>query len=152
MAMAPVLVGREGLLAGERIPIVDTRVTFGRNAGNTVVIASPSVSRFHAEIVFDQDAGYVLRDCGSSNGTQVNGEEVESRLLQAGDEITIGDQEFRFEVADAMQTLMALNLPRSVTHPEESDEGSVLRVTVVGGGPVGLSMALLLEHFLGAQV
>ncbi|MFE2889547.1 FHA domain-containing protein [Streptomyces graminifolii] len=149
--MAPVLVGREGLLAGERIPIVDTRVTFGRNAGNTVVIASPSVSRFHAEIVFDQDAGYVLRDCGSSNGTQVNGEEVEARLLQPGDEITIGDQEFRFEVADAMQTLMALNLPRSVTHPEESDEGTVLRVTVVGGGPVGLSMALLLEHFLGAQ-
>src|ERR1700754_3621881 len=96
--MAPVLVGREGLLAGERIPIVDTRVTFGRNAGNTVVIASPSVSRFHAEIVFDQDEGYVLRDCGSSNGTQVNGEEVEARLLQPGDEITIGDQEFRFEV------------------------------------------------------
>ncbi|MFI5991914.1 FHA domain-containing protein [Streptomyces sp. NPDC051362] len=52
MTMAPVLVGRDGLLAGERIPIVDTRVTFGRNAGNTVVIASLSVSRFHAEIVF----------------------------------------------------------------------------------------------------
>ncbi|MCX5281063.1 FHA domain-containing protein [Streptomyces sp. NBC_00198] len=49
--MAPVLVGRDGLLAGERILTVDTRVTFGRNAGNTVVIASLSVSRFHAEIV-----------------------------------------------------------------------------------------------------
>lgn len=28
--MAPVLVGRDGLLAGERIPNVDTRVTFGQ--------------------------------------------------------------------------------------------------------------------------
>ncbi|MEV6992841.1 FHA domain-containing protein [Streptomyces sp. NPDC093228] len=150
--MAPVLVGHQGLLAGERIPILDTRVTFGRNSDNTVVISSLSVSRFHAEIVFDENEGYVLHDCGSSNGTQVNGEDVESRLLQSGDEITMGDQEFRFEVADAMETLMALSLPRSVTHgAEESESGPVLRVTVAGGGPVGLSFALLLEHFLGPQ-
>ncbi|KUJ55918.1 hypothetical protein ADL25_05450 [Streptomyces sp. NRRL F-5122] len=139
-------------MAGERIPILDTRVTFGRNSDNTVVISSLSVSRFHAEIVFDENEGYVLHDCGSSNGTQVNGEDVESRLLQSGDEITMGDQEFRFEVADAMETLMALSLPRSVTHgAEESESGPVLRVTVAGGGPVGLSFALLLEHFLGPQ-
>ncbi|MER5531349.1 FHA domain-containing protein [Streptomyces sp. NPDC002677] len=151
--MAPVLVGLEGLLAGERIPVLDTRVTFGRNSENTVVISSLSVSRFHAEIVFDEDKGYVLRDLESSNGTLVNGEEVESRLLQPGDEISLGDQEFRFEVADAMETMMALSLPRSVTHgPEESERGPVLRVTVAGGGPVGLSLALLLEHFLGPQV
>ncbi|MFG3026790.1 FHA domain-containing protein [Streptomyces sp. NPDC048254] len=151
--MAPVLVGLEGLLAGERIPVLDTRVTFGRNSENTVVISSLSVSRFHAEIVFDEDKGYVLSDLESSNGTLVNGEEVESRLLQPGDEISLGDQEFRFEVADAMETLMALSLPRSVTHgPEESERGPVLRVTVAGGGPVGLSLALLLEHFLGPQV
>ncbi|MFF4705507.1 FHA domain-containing protein [Streptomyces sp. NPDC001288] len=151
--MAPVLVGLEGLLAGERIPVLDTRVTFGRNSENTVVISSLSVSRFHAEIVFDEDKGYVLRDLESSNGTLVNGEEVESRLLQPGDEISLGDQEFRFEVADAMETLMALSLPRSVTHgAQESEDGPVLRVTVAGGGPVGLSFALLLEHFLGPQV
>ncbi|MER5515874.1 FHA domain-containing protein [Streptomyces sp. NPDC002763] len=151
--MAPVLVGLEGLLAGERIPVLDTRVTFGRNSENTVVISSLSVSRFHAEIVFDEDKGYVLSDLESSNGTLVNGEEVESRLLQPGDEISLGDQEFRFEVADAMETLMALSLPRSVTHgTEESERGPVLRVTVAGGGPVGLSLALLLEHFLGPQV
>ncbi|MFE6554726.1 FHA domain-containing protein [Streptomyces sp. NPDC057746] len=150
--MAPVLVGHQGLLAGERIPILDTRVTFGRNSDNTVVISSLSVSRFHAEIVFDENEGYVLHDCGSSNGTQVNGEDVDSRLLQPGDDITMGDQEFRFEVADAMETLMALSLPRSVTHgAEESESGPVLRVTVAGGGPVGLSFALLLEHFLGPQ-
>lgn len=150
--MAPVLVGHQGLLAGERIPILDTRVTFGRNSDNTVVISSLSVSRFHAEIVFDENEGYMLHDCGSSNGTQVNGEDVESRLLQSGDEITMGDQEFRFEVADAMETLMALSLPRSVTHgAEEGESGPVLRVTVAGGGPVGLSFALLLEHFLGPQ-
>jgi len=150
--VAPVLVGHQGLLAGERIPILDTRVTFGRNSDNTVVISSLSVSRFHAEIVFDENEGYVLHDCGSSNGTQVNGEDVESRLLQSGDEITMGDQEFRFEVADAMETLMALSLPRSVTHgTEEGESGPVLRVTVAGGGPVGLSFALLLEHFLGPQ-
>ncbi|MEV7320621.1 FHA domain-containing protein [Streptomyces sp. NPDC093970] len=150
--MAPVLVGLEGLLAGERIPVLDTRVTFGRNSENTVVISSLSVSRFHAEIVFDEDKGYVLRDLESSNGTLVNGEEVESRLLQPGDEISLGDQEFRFEVADAMETLMALSLPRSVTHgAAESERGPVLRVTVAGGGPVGLSFALLLEHFLGPQ-
>jgi 2-polyprenyl-6-methoxyphenol hydroxylase-like FAD-dependent oxidoreductase len=150
--VAPVLVGREGLLAGERIPVIGTRVTFGRNPENTVVVSSPSVSRFHAEIVLDDTQGYVLRD-GSSNGTLVNGEEIDSRLLEPGDDITIGDQEFRFEVADAMETIMALSLPRSLTcGDEEVERGPVLRVTIAGGGPVGLSLALLLEHFLGAQV
>ncbi|MFF4535228.1 FHA domain-containing protein [Streptomyces aureus] len=151
--MAPVLVGREGLLAGERIPVIGTRVTFGRNPENTVVVSSLSVSRFHAEIVLDDTQGYVLRDRGSSNGTLVNGEEIDSRLLKPGDDITIGDQEFRFEVADAMETIMALSLPRALTDgDEEAGRGPVLRVTVAGGGPVGLALALLLEHFLGAQV
>ncbi|MET7855492.1 FHA domain-containing protein [Streptomyces avermitilis] len=34
--------------------------------------------------------GYVLHDRESSNGTLVNGEEVEPQLLQSGDEITMG--------------------------------------------------------------
>ncbi|MFC7265114.1 FHA domain-containing protein [Streptomyces lutosisoli] len=32
----------------------------------------------------------MLHDCESSNGTLVNGEEVEPQLLRPGDEITMG--------------------------------------------------------------
>lgn len=93
--MPPEIVGRRGSLAGERFGIGDKPLTFGRKAGNTVVIASVSASRLHAE-VRREGHGFVLYDRGSSNGTRVNGERVTSHVLQPGDVIAIGDETFSF--------------------------------------------------------
>jgi Protein of unknown function (DUF3662)/FHA domain len=70
-------------------------VTIGRLPGNEVVLKDSGASRRHAE-VRERDGAYVLTDLGSTNGTQVNGETVQSRTLSDGDRITIGTTVIRF--------------------------------------------------------
>ncbi|MFJ7065719.1 FHA domain-containing protein [Streptomyces sp. NPDC101115] len=150
--MPPRLVGHQGSLAGQQFPIGATPLTLGRNGDNSVVITVGNVSRFHAE-VRREGHGFVLYDSGSSNGTRVNGSRVTSHELQPGDLIEIGTETFRFEAADTMETILDLSVLAPLTPSAATlAEGSVLNVTVTGGGPVGLSFALLLEHLMGPRV
>lgn len=150
--MPPRLVGHQGHLVGQQFPIGATPLTLGRNSDNTVVITGRNVSRFHAE-VRREGHGFVLYDSGSSNGTLVNGVRVTSHELQPGDLIEIATEMFRFEAADALETILDLTVLRPLTPSEATlAAGPVLNVTVSGGGPVGLSFALLLEHLMGHRV
>lgn len=55
-----------------------------------IILDDASVSKLHAMIFFDE-AGVGILDLVSKNGTFINGEEVESRLLRRGDNIEIGE-------------------------------------------------------------
>ncbi len=66
-----------------------TPVTMGREDGNTLRLNDDRVSRFHAKILEDQGE-VVLTDLESTNGTRVNGEVVQLRILRLGDRIGIG--------------------------------------------------------------
>lgn len=67
----------------------DTQITIGR-VGCDVVLDNPQVSRFHAQIDRTQ-AGAVIRDAGSTNGTFVNGQRLGGPIaLKPGDVIQIG--------------------------------------------------------------
>ncbi|MEU3483828.1 FHA domain-containing protein [Streptomyces sp. NPDC033754] len=151
--MPPRLVGHQGSLTGQRFPIGSTPLTLGRNGDNSIVIVGGNVSRFHAE-VRREGHGFVLYDSGSINGTRVNGVRVTSHELQPGDLIDIGTETFRFEAADAMETILDLSVLRPLGPSSQATlaAGPVLNVTVSGGGPVGLSFALLLEHLMGHRV
>ncbi|MFF0426587.1 FHA domain-containing protein [Streptomyces sp. NPDC004520] len=150
--MPPRLVGHQGSLAGQQFPIGATPLTLGRNGDNSVVITVGNVSRFHAEVRRERH-GFILYDSGSSNGTRVNGTRVTSHELQPGDLIEIGTETFRFEAADAMETILDLSVLGPVTPSEATlAAGPVLEVTVTGGGPVGLGFALLLESLMGPRV
>ncbi|WP_236242617.1 FHA domain-containing protein [Streptomyces sp. CC228A] len=150
--MPPRLVGQQGSLAGKQFPVGAAPVTLGRHSGNSVVIPGANVSRFHAE-VRREGHGFVLYDRGSSNGTLVNGERVTSRELQPGDLVGIGGETFRFEAADPLETILDFSVLRPVTPSRATvAAGDVLKVTVSGGGPVGLGFALLLEHLMGHRV
>ncbi len=61
-----------------------------------VIIEDGSVSRLHAITFFDGQTVGVL-DLVSKNGTFVNGQEVESRILKVGDMIEIGDTTIVYE-------------------------------------------------------
>jgi pSer/pThr/pTyr-binding forkhead associated (FHA) protein len=71
-------------------------ITIGRAAENMIVLADPSVSGRHAQLLLAGD-DYQLVDLESTNGTRVNGETVRSVLLQAGDRIRFGKMEACFE-------------------------------------------------------
>ncbi|MBK6847942.1 MAG: FHA domain-containing protein [Proteobacteria bacterium] len=62
-----------------------------QRAGNHIVLVSPQVSRWHAELEVGP-AQVVLRDLGSANGTYVNGERVQERVLVAGDLVAFSDK------------------------------------------------------------
>ncbi|MEU1879160.1 FHA domain-containing protein [Streptosporangium sp. NPDC020072] len=146
------IVGHEGPLTGQRFLIGEEPVTFGRRGDNNVVITSERASRFHAEVRAQGD-DYVLQDRGSRNGTLVNGRKITSHVLQPGDTISIGGETFRFETFDDLETVVdASMLPTVVRAVPGVGMGQVLHVTISGGGPVGLSLALLLEHLMGHRV
>jgi pSer/pThr/pTyr-binding forkhead associated (FHA) protein len=70
-------------------------VTIGREEGNVIRLNDERVSRFHAKI--QEDHGHiVLTDLDSTNGSTVNGEPVQLRILKAGDQITIGRSKLVF--------------------------------------------------------
>jgi len=148
--MIATVVGVKGDLAGQRFAVGGKSLTFGRGAENDVVLATPSASRVHAELRAE-GGGFVLHDRGSSNGTWVNGDQVSTRTLQPGDKIMIGNEEFRFEVADTRATNESL-APAPPARAPRKDAAGPLRVTITGGGPVGLAFALLLEHMMGSRV
>lgn len=64
-------------------------ITIGREEGNSIQLNDERVSRFHVKIQKDHD-DLVLTDLASTNGTKVNGEESQLRILRHGDMIAVG--------------------------------------------------------------
>lgn len=72
-------------------------MTVGRLAGNSLMLASDSVSRNHARLRW-RDGEFVVIDMGSSNGTFVNGARTRDCPVKPGDKVKFGNVEFRFEL------------------------------------------------------
>jgi Nif-specific regulatory protein len=73
----------------------DGEFTVGRVPENKFCINDQSVSRHHC-VFTCRDGEVEVRDVGSLNGTQVNGESVKSQVLKDNDQIGIGDSLFLF--------------------------------------------------------
>lgn len=65
--------------------------TVGRIPQNLIQIPDRLVSKEHCLIFYDPRRGYVLKDVGSSNGTYVNGQRIQTEVvLKDGDAIGLG--------------------------------------------------------------
>jgi len=64
-------------------------ITIGREEGNSIQLNDERVSRYHVKIQED-NTKLVLTDLESTNGTKVNGEDIQLRILRFGDMITLG--------------------------------------------------------------
>jgi phosphoserine phosphatase RsbU/P len=84
------------LISTYRQPLRGESVSIGRASECTIPIRDRYLSRKHAEIVA-VGGDWVLKDCGSANGTYLNGTRVEKdMLLNSGDRIRLGDTELLF--------------------------------------------------------
>jgi transcriptional regulator with GAF, ATPase, and Fis domain len=83
-------------------------VTIGRSADNDVVVSNARASRHHCRIEITGEGTWVS-DLASANGTTVNGERVERRLLSRGDVVGVGSA--RMEVMSLGKGGDALSTP-----------------------------------------
>ena len=76
-----------GSKLGQRQEVVLTRITIGRNPASTIAFDAnidADVSTNHAELVLGPDGQlFVLNDLNSTNGTFVNGAQVNGSMLVA---------------------------------------------------------------------
>ncbi|XP_037534522.1 angiogenic factor with G patch and FHA domains 1 [Nematolebias whitei] len=92
----------------------DSPATFGRekDMDHAVRIPEMGVSKFHAEVYFDQEQqSYMLVDQGSQNGTVINGGRIlqpktksEPCALTHGDEVKMGETVLSFHIHSGTDT------------------------------------------------
>ena len=78
-------------------------VVLGRDHSVQCVLADSSVSRKHAEIS-KLRSGYQIKDLGSTNGTLVNGEAIQQKVLKPGDTFHVGSFMFKFLTAGSVES------------------------------------------------
>lgn len=94
-AAGPTLVAMDGPLAGRRFP-VGMGLEIGREATGIALTGDPNASRRHASVVIGP-SGLMVNDLGSTNGTFVDGQRVQSAPLRPGSMVRVGSTTFRIE-------------------------------------------------------
>jgi diguanylate cyclase (GGDEF)-like protein len=141
-------------LLGARVPLAG-EVVLGRDPGCTVQLPADDVSRRHARIAFDGGA-HVVTDLGSTNGTWVNGVEVERHRLVPGDRIRVGAYVAAYVAADdpagrQLEGLARLAREDALTrlpNRRAFDEALALEVArAAGSGRPLAALVLDVDHF-----
>ena len=65
-------------------------IKIGRHPDNDIIIVEPRISRFHAEIRYEDDK-FIIYDMHSKVGTFANGKRVENHVIQSGDTILLAN-------------------------------------------------------------
>jgi pSer/pThr/pTyr-binding forkhead associated (FHA) protein len=99
---AKLLLKHEGLTLNS-IDLDKAEFSIGRKSSCDIQLDDPAVSSQHARLVMQKNEyleghdDFFIEDAGSTNGTLVNGKEIDRQLLKHGDEIQIGNHHFRFD-------------------------------------------------------
>ena len=76
--------------AGSTYLLDRDETSIGRHPESSIFLDDITVSRRHSSVDRAGDGSFSIRDVGSLNGTYVNRERVEDRLLVDGDEVQVG--------------------------------------------------------------
>ncbi|HXI22730.1 MAG TPA: sigma 54-interacting transcriptional regulator [Pyrinomonadaceae bacterium] len=120
--MDPRLIAISSSLKGTIFPLTDKEISVGRDAGNSICLNEPSVSRRHCLIKQTNDpdsAGsqFTITDLDSFNGTFVNGLPINEKVLAHGDQIALGDVVLLFLVDEG---------EAGAKYPSTADEGNLI--------------------------
>jgi transcriptional regulator with GAF, ATPase, and Fis domain len=87
-----------GPARGLRVPVQDDVARVGSAPGNHLALADPTVSRAHCELRVRAET-VVIKDCGSTNGTYVEGVLLREGEVKPGTSVRVGNSVFRIESA-----------------------------------------------------
>jgi predicted component of type VI protein secretion system len=93
--MAKLVILNQGM-TGRTFDLNVERTTVGRVEDNTFQIADASVSSHHAEIIL-RGSDVVIKDTGSTNGTFINNDKIEEKILKPGQTLRFGQVELRID-------------------------------------------------------
>ena len=96
----------DGADRGRVFDELEPPITIGREEGNTIQLNDERVSRFHLKIQEDNDR-LVLTDLESTNGTKVNNEDIQLRILRFGDIISVGRSVILFGTREQIAARLA---------------------------------------------
>jgi len=88
----------------------------GRDPDCELCIDHPTVSSLHCEMALTEDGVYI-HDCGSTNGTFVNGQPVLEAWLDPGHQLRLGDVELLVESTDVNMAIPQFRRPPQITPP-----------------------------------
>ena len=132
----------DGPLKGQRVALDQPVTRIGRRDGNDWVLQDGSVSGAHCEIE-KSEAGFNLRDLGSTNGTKVNNEPIKEKLLFRNDIILMGEIPIMIEGDDVPQsgqtepyaiprTTIVIQQKRTLETPKEFGKKSNSNIIWIG--------------------
>lgn len=98
--MAKILLFLENSLLAE-YPLDKVTSHIGRRPNNDIHIDNLAVSGEHA-VIAKIGHDYYIEDVGSTNGTTVNGEEIQKHVLHHGDVIELGKHQLKFIVEEVL--------------------------------------------------
>ena len=138
------LVVEQGKLAGHGYDLTRPVIVIGRGQECDIILDEQQVSRQHARL--QQTAqGWTLVDLGSTNGTQVNGQQLAAHAphaLQPGDRLALGSAVLSLQQPVASEPAPQASPQRRKTHPALLIGGAVLIAVVLVGVVVGLVLLL----------
>jgi pSer/pThr/pTyr-binding forkhead associated (FHA) protein len=115
----------QGADRGKVFSDIKPPITIGREEGNSIQLNDERISRFHCKIQEDNDH-LVLTDLESTNGTRVNGQDCQLRILRYGDIISVGRSMLLFGTHDQIasrvqESLTAIENPKGAKTADEDD-------------------------------
>ena len=150
--MQPRLLSLSGPLRKSEFALTDS-LAIGSARSNGICLDDPSVSPTHCRIT-REDGHYFLTDLGSAAGTFLNGIPIQRRELSPGDEISVGNSVFLFELeavgASSRNSLQLddTSLLGAPLHQLQAEEVLYLRPDVLEGIPQSSSVAHNLSALL----
>ena len=132
----PSLVGVAAPILHQVFPLSFGRYLIGRAPEADVFLAEPSVSLKHAELELDADGARVT-NLISTNGTQVNGDDIHIRRLVHGDQLKVGRVVLEYRHPN----------PPHVDSPAKKPPTTAILVGAGTAIAIGAALWLLLANF-----
>jgi len=107
------LVVTSGMDEGKRIAIGEKTIRVGRSGRSDLPLSDKTVSNLHLELEAEAESGASgvhLRDMGSTNGTRVDGQKIQSLTVEVGSEIQIGNTTLKIFIEEETTPVVPISL------------------------------------------